>query len=428
MPEAIALIDANNFYASCERVFDARLHGKPVIVLSNNDGNIIARSQEAKALGLPMGAPFFKVREIIERHGVEVFSSNYALYGDLSSRMMDILSDFSPEVECYSIDEAFMSLIDSSRQPLDKIGRAIRARVKKHIGIPVTVGIAETKTLAKVAAYHAKRSEKTKGVLDLTRSPYQELALARTPVEEVWGIGPQYSALLTSHGILSALDLRNVPDDWARTQLTVVGLRTVHELRGIQCLPLDLSPSTRKTVTVSRSFGSTVETLKELRAAVAFYVTRAGEKLRRDRLAAGSLTVFIETNRFSSERQYNGAKTFQLSPMTDLTPELIVVALRGLETIFREGYKYKRAGVTLDNLAPAETLTKRLWDNEAYERMRELMKVVDEINAVFGRDTVRFGYFERDGKWRTRFGKRSPRYTTRWEEILRVGSTLSAPI
>jgi len=298
MASAIGLIDANNYYCSCERVFDAHLTGKPVIVLSNNDGCVIARSDEAKAIGIAMGTPAFMIKDLIKRHGVEVFSSNYSLYGDLSSRMMEVLTDFSPEVECYSIDEAFVGLDYSRRESLDEIGRSIRKRLKRYIGIPVSIGIAETKTLAKVASYHAKRSQKARGVLDLTRSPYQELALKKTPVEEVWGIGPRYAAFLGEHGIFTALDLREARDDWVRANLTVVGLRTVHELRGVSCLPLELCSSSRKSVTVSRSFGGKVETLKELRAAVAYYVTRAGEKLRREKLAAGMLTVFIETSRF----------------------------------------------------------------------------------------------------------------------------------
>ncbi|MBX3277516.1 MAG: Y-family DNA polymerase [Acidobacteria bacterium] len=419
---SIALVDANNFYCSCERVFAARLHGRPVVVLSNNDGCIIARSEEAKALGLKMGTPIFQVRELIERNRVEVFSSNYELYGDISARLHEVLHDFSPEVEHYSIDESFLRLDASRRQTLDSIGREIRNRVRKLTGIPVSIGIAETKTLAKIAGYHAKRSKKTRGVLDLTGSPHQERALGLTPVEEVWGIGSRYGEMLRGSGIETALDLREAADDWVRQHLTVVGLRTVHELRGVPCLSLEIVPATRKTVTVSRSFGAEVETLCDLRAAIAFYVSRAAEKLRRHKLAAGMITIFIETNRFKDDRPYVGSATLQLAPLTDATPEMLAVAACGLESIFRPGRRYKKAGVTLGELAPIETLTRRLWGDDENERMKILMQTVDCLNAKFGRDVLRWGMFVNQGTWRTRFGKRSPRYTTKWMEILQIGS------
>lgn len=420
--DAIALIDANNFYVSCERAFDASLVGKPTVVLSNNDGCIIARSDEAKALGLQMGTPIFKVRDIIALNEVEVYSSNYELYGDLSARLMDVLREFSPAVETYSIDEAFIGLQPTRRQSLCDIGREIRERVRRYVGIPVSVGIAETKTLAKVAAFHAKRSKKAQGVLDLTFSPHQEAALQRMPVSEVWGIGSRYSEFLRAHQIETALDLKRAKDEWIRQHLTVVGLRTVQELRGLPCLPLELCPATRKSVTVSRSFGETVYTLPELRAAVAFYVTRAGEKLRRDELAASAITVFIEESRFAQAKPFSASITLELAPMTDATPELLHIALKGLDSIFRQGFGYKRAGVLLSGLSPSQNLTRRLWDDDQSERMKELMKAVDALNEKFGRDTVRYGLFSKDGRWRTRFGLRSPRYTTRWAEILKVGT------
>jgi DNA polymerase V len=421
----IALVDANNFYCSCERVFNARLRGKPVVVLSNNDGNVIARSEEAKALGIKMGVPVFQIRDLIKQHSVEVFSSNYELYGDISARLHDALRDFSPDVENYSIDEAFLLLEATRRLSLEAIGREIRQRLIQLTGIPVSIGIAETKTLSKIAAYHAKRSPKAFGVLDLTRSPHQEQALRLTPVDEVWGIGPRSADFLQRSGIETALALRDAEDSWVRQHLTVVGLRTVHELRGIQCLTLDLIPATRKTVTVSRSFGAEVETLADLRAAVAFYVGRAAEKLRKDGLAAGVITVFIETNRFKDDRPYIGSTTLQLAPMTDATPEILSVAMRGLELIFRPGRKYKKAGVMMGELVPADTLTRRLWGEEEHERMRALMKVVDQLNAKFGRDVIRWGLFSSQGTWKTRFGRRSPRYTTRWAEILGIGDPLT---
>jgi len=426
MAAAIGLVDCNNFFTSCEQAFNAALTNRPVIVLSNNDGNVIARSKEAKALGIKMGEPVFKVRGLIEKYGVEVFSSNYELYGDMSARVMEILSDFTPEIEIYSIDEAFIrmeafvSLDPSNGGSLPDQGHAIREKIRRWTGIPVSVGIATNKTLAKVANFFAKRSDKAKGCLDLTDSPYLDLALERLPIGEVWGVGPRYAQLLINHGIGNARQLRDAPDDWIRKQMTIVGLRTVQELRGIRCLPLETTAATRKSITVSRSFGNSVESLDDLRAAVAYYVSRAAEKLRRESLAAGMINVFIETDRFRPEPQYSNSVTLEVAPKTDSTPELREMAFKGLVAIFRAGYRYKKAGVLLSDLVPADTLTLPLWDREQSERMKRMMTAVDELNGKFGRDAVRCGMFALKGRWSTRVGQRSPRYTTRWGELMRV--------
>ena len=368
-----------------------------------------------------MGEPIFKLKNTVAWYGVEVFSSNYELYGEMSARMMDVLSDFTPEVENYSIDEAFMRLESERNFSFTDLGREIRERVKKHIGIPVSVGIAETKTLAKIANFHAKRSAKAQGVLDLTKSPHQPIALERTPVEEVWGVGPRYGELLRAHGIYNALDLRNADDNFIRHQMTVVGLRTVHELRGINCIPLELCPPSKKSITVSRSFGDGVESWEEMRAALAYYVSRAGEKLRKQKLAPGAITVFISTSRFiDALEQYSNAATLKVAPASDNTFELMQLAQKCLAGIYCDGYTYRKAGVTLTNLSPADTLSGRLWGNEQHERMRKLNEVVDSINRKLGKDTVKFGLFESQGLWQTRFSKRSPRYTTKWDELLEV--------
>ena len=280
MPPLFALADCNNFYASCERVFNPKLAGRPAIVLSNNDGCVVARSNEAKALGIAMGVPAFQIRHLIRKHDVQVFSSNYALYGDLSQRVMETLQQFSPEVEVYSIDEAFLNLSGFTNINLTDYGRRIRATVKQWTGIPVSVGIAETKTLAKIANHVAKRTEGTDGVFDFTAWPDRDSVLARVLVEEVWGIGPNYARLLTQHGITTALGLRDADDHWIQKQMGVVGLRTVHELRGISCLPLEQCPPPKQGITCSRSFGRPVTTLAEMREAVAAYTARAAEKLR----------------------------------------------------------------------------------------------------------------------------------------------------
>src|SRR5262245_27407613 len=278
-------------------------------VLSNNDGCVIARTNESKALGIEMGAPAFKLRDLIKQHDVIVRSSNYELYGDMSARVMDCLSDFTDELETYSIDEAFLRLDVGAEESFTALGREIRCRVLKHTGIPVSVGLAKTKTLTKVANYHAKRSEKAAGVLSLERQAHTDLALERLPVDEVWGIGPRYTEMLRRHGIETAIALRDAPDDWVRDRMTVVGLRTVTELRGTPCIPLEISPPNKKLITVSRSFGAAASSLDELRAAIAFYTARAAEKLRRQRLAAGTITVFIETDRFKPVAQYSPSVT-----------------------------------------------------------------------------------------------------------------------
>jgi DNA polymerase V len=276
--------------------------------------------------------------------------------------------------------------------------------------------------LAKVANYHAKRSEKAAGVLSLVRSTYKDLALARLPVDEVWGVGPRYTEMLRRHGIETALDLRDTPDDWVRERMTVVGLRTVTELRGTPCIPLEITPPNKKLITVSRSFGAATASLDELRAAIAFYMARAAEKLRRQKLAAGAVTVFIETDRFRPGPQYSNSVTLNVAPKSDDTWELRELAFSGLARIYKPEYDYRRAGVTLGGLELADLVAKRLWEDERYERQRRLMAAVDRLNGKYGRDTVRCGLFHTEGLWRTRFAKRSPRYTTRWSEICGVAA------
>jgi DNA polymerase V len=412
-----ALVDCNNFYVSCERVFNPKLATEPVIVLGNNDGIVVARSNEAKALGIPMGAPAFKFRDLIRRHHVQAFSSNYALYGDMSQRVMETLQQFSPEVEVYSIDEAFLSLTGFVHQDLIEYGRRIRATVKQWTGLPVSVGIAETKTLAKIADHHAKRSTELAGVFNLTTWPDRDSLLAQVPVEDVWGIGPAHARRLKRQGITTALALRGADDHWIRKQMGVVGLRTVQELRGLSCLPLEQCPPPKQGIACSRSFGRPVTTLAEMREAVAAYTARATEKLRGEQLAAAALTVFLTTNSFKDEPQYSNALTLRLSVATDATPELLRAALKGIETIYRDGFRYKKAGVMLLGLVPVGQVQANLFDRADRERSKRLMKAVDSVNARDGADTVRFAASGLTQHWRTRFTQRSPAYTTNWQNL-----------
>ncbi|MBO0800125.1 MAG: Y-family DNA polymerase, partial [Blastocatellia bacterium] len=338
--KAIALVDANNFYCSCERVFNPGLQGKPVIVLSNNDGCIVSRSNEAKALGIRMGAPVFQAEEIIRQHGVFVFSSNYELYGDLSSRMMDLLEDSSPEIERYSIDEAFLGLEARNYGELSAIGGAIREQVRRQLGIPVSVGIAETKSLAKIAAHHAKTNSELEGIFNIAGTPsLREAALKRTPIEEVWGIGRRWCDLLARHRFETAHDLTRADDQWVRANLNLTGLRLVHELRGISCLEISDDPAPKRCIASTRSFGNKVDSLEDLKAALGLFVTRAGERLRRDGLAAGALTVFLKPSRPSRESgkswSYSHSATLALAPMTNVTTELQEAAFRALAKIFK---------------------------------------------------------------------------------------------
>jgi len=419
--EAIALIDCNDFYVSCERVFAPRLLGRPVVVLSNNDGCVISRSEEAKRLGIGMGAPYFKSRRVIEEHGVAVCSSNYELYGDMSRRVMCALREFAPEVDVYSIDEAFIRLGGRGGRGLEEQGLEIRKKVRAWTGIPVSVGIAPTKTLAKLAARHTRTETKSSGVLDLTGADVQEAVLGATEVREVWGVGPSHASLLNEAGISTARELRDADVRWVRRRLSVVAARIVEELRGVQCLPFEECPRARRSVTCSRSFGELTGSLEDLRDAVALYAERAAERLRRAGCAASVVTVFVLTDRHAAAPQYGNSATYELASPTDTTGELAWWAQRGLTQIYRRGYLYKKAGVILGGLRPAGALSMRTHGDEQFERARRAMRAVDALNRRHGRDTVRCGLPRApDGRWPTKLLLRSPRYTTRLDEVLRV--------
>lgn len=413
----IALVDCNNFYASCERVFDPKLEGKPVVVLSNNDGIVVARSNEAKALGIGMGVPEFQIRHLIRHHDVQVFSSNYVLYGDMSQRVMETLALFTTDLEVYSIDEAFLSMSGFTSRNLTEYGRTIGTTVKRWTGIPVSIGIAETKTLAKVAARVAKRTKDVAGVFDLTACRDRDALLAETAVENIWGIGPNYARLLKGHGIQTALDLRGADDHWIRKHMGVVGARIVQELRGVSCLLLEECPAPKQGITVSRSFGRPVTRLAEMKEAVAFYTGRVAEKLREEKLAATVLTVFLTTNTFKDEPQYSNAVSINLPVATDSTSDLFRYALQGMARIYREGYRYNKAGVVLTALVPANQVQGNLFDHQDRERSSRLMGVLDRLNDQMGAGTLRYAAEGMTQRWKARFERRSPSYTTNWRDL-----------
>jgi DNA polymerase V len=420
MTAMFALLDCNNFYVSCERLFQPMLQGKPVVVLSNNDGCVIARSDEAKALGIPMGLPAFKLTDLLQEHPIEVFSSNYTLYGDLSARVMTTLTQWTPAVEVYSIDEAFLDLTGLSTDDLISYSHTMRATIHQWTGIPLSIGVAPTKTLAKLANRLAKRSPEAQGVVTLISASAIETTLAQTPIEDLWGIGPGYTRRLKAQDIRTALQLRDANDRWVRQQLGVIGQRIVWELRGIACLPLELCPPPKHSLMVSRSFGRPITTLIEMREAVATYMTRAAEKLRRSHMAAGVLTVFLMTNRFTEEPQYANSVTLPLPVATQDTAELSRYALRGVEQIYREGYRYKKAGVILTALVPAHQVQTHLFDQHDRERSQKLMAAIDAINTEWGSGTIRYAAVGLRPGWMMRCARRSPRYTTRWNELVVV--------
>ena len=415
---AIAVVDADNFYASAERVFDPALHNRPLVICGNNDGITVSRSPEAKQLGIPMGAPVFQVRSLLDRHNGVALSSNYTLYHDMSWRFQSCLEDFTPDIEHYSVDELFLKMPLSCLRSLAETGREMRRQVRALTGVPVSVGFGETKTLAKLALELAKKSPKADGVLDLTGSPYQEEALSRVAVGDVWNVGPAYSTMLERAGIKTALALRDADDEWVRRRMTIVGLRTVHELRGIQCIPFIQTPKTKQQLCVSRSFGSPAENLQDLRAAVAFFTSRVAEKLREHRLLAGELSVFLHTDRFKDVPQYAASRSLVVAPKSDSTLELLPLALKGLNQVYREGFQIRKAGVILNELELADSTPRRLWDAALYELHKRLMAAVDSLNARWGKDTVRCGLFPNSGAWRTRFARRSPNYTTDWRQLM----------
>ncbi|HQP31779.1 MAG TPA: Y-family DNA polymerase [Deltaproteobacteria bacterium] len=411
MKRLFALVDCNNFYVSCERVFNPTLSGVPVVVLSNNDGCIVARSNEAKALGIKMGEPFFKCRHILERHHARVFSSNYALYADMSRRVMEVLAGYDPCLEVYSIDEAFLSL-EGIQNPAE-YARGIRDTIRRWTGIPVSIGIGATKTLAKAAAKLAKRRG---GVCELGADT--DDLLGTLDVGDVWGIGWRHMHVLKRHGVATALDLKSLPDAWVRKRLSITGLRTVWELRGYACLPADAALGPKQTITCSRLFGRTVRDLGEIRQALAVYVARAAEKLRGQGAAAAFIEVHLVEDEFRDGRFTGFAASRELAEPTAYTPELIRQAGLLLERIFRPGRVYRKVGVTFAGLTPRFRVQANLFEREADpERGDRLMRAVDHINARWGADTLIYAAGGVVRPWRMRRERMSRRFTTAWDEL-----------
>jgi len=417
-----ALVDCNNFYASCEKLFDPKLEGVPLVVLSNNDGCVVARSAEVKALGVPMGIPWFKLREDAKKYGIQAMSSNYTLYADMSNRVVEVLEGFSPHVEVYSIDESFLLLDGFASRGLEVYGRSIRQRVQDWLGLAVCVGIAETKTLAKLANHCAKKKlAGADGVCDFTTIPPAAFSalLAKIKVGETWGVGPRLAPRLEKMGIHTVQDLREADPARIRGRFSVVLERTVRELKGISCLSLEETIPDKKQIVSSRSFGQRIGAFEHLADALAFHATRAAEKLRAQDSIAGALTVFIRTNPFAlKDAQYQRSLTIPLPYATQDTRELVKWSGRGLRRIYRRGFAYAKAGVMLSEIRPAALEQTDLFASlEDTERSDTLMGIMDRVNQRWGRGTLRTASERAEGIWKMNRGNLSPRYTTSWDEL-----------
>ena len=421
-----ALVDVNNFYVSCERAFNPRLNGRPVVVLSNNDGCAVARSNEVKALGVKMAAPWFKLQDLARQHGIIALSSNYTLYADMSNRVMTILRTYSPHVEVYSIDESFLDLsgMENLWPSMTHMGQTIREQIRKWTTLPVCVGIGSTKTLAKMANHIAKKQPQFDGVCDLaSMAPARvDAILSEIEVGEVWGIGRRLSEHLHAMGIESVQDLRETSPKAMREQFGVVVERTCSELRGISCIALETMVPPRQQIVSSRSFGQRVSTLREVEEAVTLYVARATEKLRAQQSQCGALHVFVQTDRFKTdEPKYNNGRTIPLpSPTADLRV-LTKAALWGLKRIFIPELRYKKAGVILMDLGQRSEVQGNLFENGVTrQESPALMSTLDAINQRYGRDTLRLGSSVGVGRWRLRTENRTAHYTTDWTELPRA--------
>jgi len=422
--KTFALVDCNNFYASCEKLFRPDLANRPVVVLSNNDGCVIARSKEAKALGIKMGVPLFQIRHLIEKHHIQTFSSNYALYADMSARVMRTLEDMAPAVEVYSIDEAFLDLTGIEvATNLTEFGQFVRQRIQQWIGLTVCVGIAPTKTLAKLANHAAKAWSKTGGVVDLTSKERQRKLMALLPVNEIWGIGGKLTKRLEAIGIHTALQLADAPPKLIRQQFSLMVERTVQELNGESCLALEDMPATKKEIVSSRAFGERVTDKQQMQEAVAEYVHRACSKLRHERCQAKQLSVFIRTSPFSDHTKdpyYTNTRTAELAYPSDDTRDFLHVASKLLDSIWKDGYRYAKAGVMLSDFYSQGVHQQDLFTSpDSIKGNSVLMSLLDQINEQHP-NSLYFGSKGTIQNWGMKREQLSPAYTTSWKGLIRV--------
>ena len=413
-----AMVDCNSFYCSCERLFDPSLERRPVIVLSNNDGCAVSRTDEAKALGIEMGTPEFMIYDKIKAHNIAVFSSNYTLYQDISERVMQTMGAFVPGMEVYSIDEAFLDMHDMPFHDLLRVGTEIKKAVLRNVGIPVCVGIASTKTLAKMANRYAKKRHADAGVFYAANKNLEQQMLRDTLVQEIWGIGKKHGEFLRRNGFRTAEDLAAAPDNWITKHLTVVGLRMVNELRGIPAIKWEFEAPARKNICTSRSFGNLLDDQNILSEAVASHAASCASKLRAQHTVAQRLQVLLQTNSHrTQDRQYARSITIELPVAANDNATIIKTAVRGLKMIYRAGYNYKKCGVVVMDLIPDQRIQSALFDHGAGTKMRALMNAVDDINRVKGKETIRMGAQIGDKKYRLRANHLSKLYTTNLNEL-----------
>lgn len=416
-----ALVDCNNFYANCERAFNPNWNGRPVVVLSNNDGCVIARSNEAKAIGIKMGIPAYQIRGIVEQYDVGVFSSNYTLYGDMSNRVMSMLSGYSPNVEIYSIDEAFLDFSGFNLYTLKEYGEEIVGTVTKGTGIPVSIGIAPTKTLAKVANKFAKKYKGYEGVCLIDTEKKRIEALKHTEVSDIWGIGHRHAKRLGKYGVKTAYDFSQMPKNWVRQQMTVVGERTWKELNGEPCIDLEQIAPAKKQICSSRAFGQTISDMDELKEAVSSYASICAGKLRKQKSCAQSLMVFIHTNNFREDLpQYFQNCVLKLPVPTNSTPEIVHYAIVALRNIYRKGYYFKKAGVIIMDIVPDSAIQQNMFDNVDREKHKKLMEVVDRLNSGFTRSNLSLAIQGGRKKWKLKQEQLSPCYTTKINDIIKI--------
>ncbi len=420
-PKLFGLVDCNNFYASCERVFKPKLRGKPIIVLSNNDGCVIARSNEAKTVGITMAQPYFECKKLVKKYNIAVFSSNFSLYGDFSNRIMNILENFTTDLEIYSVDEAFLDLTSMPVKDIIAYAQTIRKTVKDWTGIPVSIGIGPTKTLTKLANKIAKKNPGHNGVFNITDCPDIDQILEKIDVGEVWGIGWKLRKFLHQYNIKNVLQLKNTDDEWVKKHMAINGLRTVLELRGIPKIEMAEVEEAQKSIITSRSFRHPVTTLQPLKEAVATFTSRTTEKLREQGCVASHIQVYISTGYHQQGAMYRESKGKELPYPTAYTGDFIAVAHECLKNIFKWGYGYKKAGVILTGIVPKRHQQLDLFTPlQNYEKKNKLMEIMDQTNWRWGSETLQYGATGINRKWSYRQEKRSPNYTTQWDQILTI--------
>ncbi|MBK9391748.1 MAG: Y-family DNA polymerase [Bacteroidetes bacterium] len=417
----IGLLDCNNFYVSCERLFNPAIRTKPVIVLSNNDGCAIARSEEAKQIGVKMGSPLHFITDLIKQNDIQVFSSNYTLYGDISARVMNVIRSFVERVEVYSIDEIFLDLSGHKYQDIIKLATKLRHRVQQQTGIPVSIGIAPSKTLAKMANRYAKQYRRNEGVHLADSKESIDQMLRATEVGDIWGIGNQYEKLMLQNGIKTAADLAKLSEDWIRKNMSVVGHRMAKELKGIPCIRWEEKPPPKKAICTSRSFGSLVTKKSQLSEAVASFTASCAKKLRKENTVAAKMEVFVQTNPFRhQDRQYFCSHDLQLRVPSNNTQELLSYSMRGLSKIFIDGFNYHKAGIIVTDITSAHMVQMSIFDKPQSAEQKVLMESIDQLNRNFGPDKVRYAAQGYSDRWHLKRDYLSQAYTTNAGEFLTI--------